>query len=84
MICIYIIISTKEIMFLVVFVCLSVFLFINNKHYSKRYKQSAMKFYREAFGGKRNEWLDCGWDPDHDPALMELRSASACNMTVCH
>ena len=49
------------IMFLVVFVCLAVCW----QHYSKSYDQIRMKFYGGAWGGKKNELLNFGGDPDH-------------------
>ena len=53
----------KEVMFSVVFVCLSVctsmclsvFLSVCKQHYSKSYKQIAMKSYGGAQGGKINK-----------------------------
>ena len=50
----WIFIFDKEIMFLVLFVCLSVWLFVSNIT-KISYKQIAMKFYEGTKGGKKNK-----------------------------
>ena len=79
-----IIISNKEIMFSLEFllVCLSV-----SKINSKRYIWIVIKFYGGVRGGKRNKWLNFGFDPKRSwyglgGGLRSLSAWTACGYLV--
>ena len=38
-----------------------------------------MQFYGEVWGVKKNKWLNCGGDSEHDPAFVEI-----CALQVLH
>ena len=45
LVCLFVTSLAKEVMFLVILVCLSVCLFVCGQHYSKSYELIGMKFY---------------------------------------
>ena len=52
----------KEVMFLVVLVCLFVCLFVCGQHYSKSYEWIGIKFYGRLLSSTRKNWLNFGGD----------------------